>query len=447
MWALFTDLYEISMAQAYMASGRTAPAVFETFFRQLPSTRNYAVAAGLSDVLDFLEALRFEDEDIEYLRSLGRFGDPFLKRLADLRFTGSVYAVPEGTVVFANEPIVQVVAPIVQAQLVETFVLNQVHLHTVIASKTARVVEAARGRQVVDFGSRRAHGTNAALAVARATWLAGAAGTSNLMAARRYAIPPVGTMAHSFVQAFESERDAYEVYARLYPGTTLLVDTYDTLRGIEIVIDVARSLGDRFGVAAVRLDSGDLRALSMRARAMLDAAGLQRVRILASSGLDEHAIEALLAAASPIDAFGVGTQLAVSQDAPTLDLAYKLVEYAGSGRTKLSADKIILPGRKQVFRTIEHGTFASDTIARADETLPGEPLLELVMKNGRRLPAGQRGLASARTHARTQIAALPAALRSLDPATPYPVHVSPSVLDELETLRRRISDTGETRST
>src|SRR5690606_35718847 len=285
--ALFTDLYEVTMAQAYLREGMSGTAVFETFFRKLPPGRSYVLAAGIGDVLDFLEDLRFERADLEYLRGLGSFSEEFLERLARLRFTGDVWAVPEGTIVFPNEPIVQIAAPIFEAQLVETFVINQIHLQSVLASKAARVVTAARGRTVVEFGARRAHGTDAALKAARTSYLAGAAGTSNLFAARQYGIPAFGTMAHSFVQAFEDEADAFEAFARLYPGTTLLVDTYDTLRGIDRVVELARRLGTGFDLGAVRLDSGDLGALAREARARLDRAGLGRTQIFASSSLDE----------------------------------------------------------------------------------------------------------------------------------------------------------------
>ncbi|EUA15383.1 nicotinate phosphoribosyltransferase family protein [Mycobacterium kansasii 732] len=434
--ALFTDLYEVAMAQAYWTQRMSGTAVFETFFRKLPPGRSYVMAAGLADVTDYLESFRFDDQDLDYLRGLGQFSDEFLRWLAGVCFTGDVWAVPEGTVVFPNEPIVAVIAPIIEAQLVETFVLNQIHLQSVLASKAARVVGAARGRPVVDFGARRAHGADAALKVARTSYLAGAAGTSNLLAARHYGIPAFGTMAHSYVQAFDNESDAFDTFARLYPGTTLLVDTYDTLRGVDRVIELARRLGDRFDVRAVRLDSGDLGALSTAVRARLDAAGLHQVEIFASSGLDEHRIAALVAAACPIDGFGVGTKLVVAADAPALDMAYKLVEYGGIGRTKLSSGKVIYPGRKQVFRTLEHGRFHGDMLGRHDEKLPGEPLLAPVMSNGRRLAQHVSDLAAARNRARQQTDALPPELRSLeDTGYTYPVVVSDAVVGELERIR------------
>jgi nicotinate phosphoribosyltransferase len=434
--ALFTDLYEVTMAQAYMAERMSGTAVFETLFRKLPQGRSYVMAAGLSDVLDFLEAFQFQQEDIDYLRGLRLFTEEFLQSLSAVRFTGEVWAVPEGTAVFPNEPIVQVIAPILEGQLVETFVVNQIHLQSVIASKAARVVEAARGRMVVDFGARRAHGTDAALKVARAGYLAGIAGTSNLLAAREYGIPAFGTMAHSFIQAFDIELDAFDAFARLYPGTTLLVDTYDTLHGVDHVIELAKRRND-FDVAAIRLDSGDLGALSKAARAKLDAAGLNQVEIVASSGLDEYRIAALMDDDCPIDAFAVGTKLAVAQDAPSLDMAYKLVEYDGAGRTKFSSGKVIYPGRKQVVRRLDHGVFAGDTIGKPDEHLAGEPLLVPVMKNGRRLPQHDPGLQASRNWARQQLDLLPPQLRSLKATGwSYPVDVSPEITRELERLRR-----------
>ncbi len=424
------------MAQAYMAEHMSGTAVFETLFRKLPQGRSYVMAAGLSDVLDFLEAFQFQPADIDYLRGLRLFTEEFLQSLSAVRFTGDVWAVPEGTVVFPNEPIVQVIAPILEAQLVETFVVNQIHLQSVIASKAARVVEAARGRMVVDFGARRAHGTDAALKVARASYLAGLAGTSNLLAAREYGIPAFGTMAHSFIQAFDNELDAFDAFARVYPGTTLLVDTYDTLRGVDHVIELAKH-SERLNVAAVRLDSGDLGALSKAARAKLDAAGLNQIEIFASSGLDEYRIAALMDDGCPIDAFAVGTKLVVAQDAPALDMAYKLVEYDGTGRTKFSSGKVIYPGRKQVVRRLDDGVFAGDTIGKPDEQLDGEPLLVPVMKNGRRVPQHNPALQASRSWARQQIDLLPPQLRSLEATGwSYPVDVSPGIARELERLRR-----------
>jgi len=411
--ALFTDLYEVTMAQAYAAEQMRDEAVFELFFRRLPKGRGYVMAAGLDDVLTYLENFRFTDDDLEYLQSQGTFSNEFLDELRELRFTGDVYAVPEGTVVFPNEPLVQVVAPMLQAQWIETLVLNQIHFQSVLATKAARVVTAAQGRNVVDFGSRRAHGAEAALAVARCSYLAGAGGTSNVLAGQQYGIPIFGTMAHSYVQAHDEETAAFEAFARLYPNTTLLVDTYDTLAGVRRAIAMRQRLGEDFHFGAIRLDSGDLGQLARQSRKMLDDAGLSDVKIFVSSSLDEYEIERLLDEGSPIDGFGVGTKMAVSKDAPALDMAYKLVEFAGRGRMKLSSEKVIYPGRKQVFRRREGEKFAGDVIAAHDETIDGESLLQPVMQSGRRLPEAERTLDQMREHARRQLAALPAPLKAL----------------------------------
>jgi nicotinate phosphoribosyltransferase len=437
--ALFTDLYELTMARAYDAEGMEAPAVFELFFRKMPEERNYLVAAGLEDVLAYLEDLHVTDDDLDYLRGLGLFSEPFLARLEKLHFAGDVYAVAEGTVVFPNEPLVQVVAPILEAQLVETLVLNQVHCQTVLASKASRVVTAAAGRAVVDFGSRRAHGADAAVKVARTSYLAGAAGTSNVLAGKLYGIPVFGTMAHSYIQAHDDEAEAFTAFARLFPETTLLVDTYDTLEGVRKVIDLSRKLADNFRVRGVRLDSGDLGELARQTRQLLDAAGLKDIRIFASSGLDEHELARLVAAGAPIDVFGVGTKLAVAEGAAHLDMAYKLVEYAGRPRTKLSSKKVIYPGRKQVFRRVEAGRMVGDVIGRHEERLGGEPLLQPVMRGGRRLPAGRVPLEESRSHARQQWECLPDDWRRLDRArAAYPVGISDLLREELEALRRTL---------
>jgi len=434
--ALLTDLYELTMAQAYHKGGMDGLAVFELFFRSLPANRNFLVACGLIHVLDYLEQYRFNEADVNYLASLAQFTPDFLEWLSQIRFTGDVYAVPEGTVVFEDEPIVQIVAPVIQAQLVETYVLNQMHYATLVASKAARVVTAAAGRAVIDFGMRRTHGMSAAMIAARAGYISGLEATSNVLAGKVYGIPIAGTMAHSYVQAHEEEEDAFHDFARLYPETTLLVDTYDTLEGVRKLIDVARRMGDEFHVRAVRLDSGELVGLSRQVRELLDEAGLDGVGIFASGDLDEYAISEITAAQAPIDGFGVGTRLGVSGDAPHLDSAYKLVEYQGEGRIKLSNRKATLPWRKQVFRQIENGVSVCDVIARHAERHPGVPLLDKVMEGGRRLPAGECDIERARRHAVDQIQSLPLTLRALDPADPpYPVIIS----DDLEEDRTRIS--------
>ncbi|MBX6313015.1 MAG: nicotinate phosphoribosyltransferase [Isosphaeraceae bacterium] len=436
---LFTDLYELTMARAYAAEGMDQSSVFELFFRELPPGRNFLVAAGLEDVLDALESLGVTADELEYLRGLDLFPEAFLEQLRGFRFRGEVWAMPEGTVVFPHEPLVQVVAPILEAQLIETLVLNQVHFPSVIASKAARVIAAAAGRDVIEFGARRAHGAEAALKVARASYLAGASGTSNVLAGKRYGIPVFGTMAHSYVQAHDDEAAAFAAFAGLYPETTLLVDTYDTLAGVRRVIELARRLGDRFRVRAVRLDAGDLGELARQARRMLDAAGLSSVRIFASGGLDEYEVAAFVEAGAPIDAFGMGTKMAVSEDAPSLDMAYKLVEYAGRPRMKLSTRKVLYPGRKQVVRVVEGGRMARDVIGRHDEALEGEPLLRPVMRGGVRLADGRVGLEEARAHARCELERLPEAVRSLAAAeVPYRVDVSAALRADLDALRRAL---------
>lgn len=432
--ALFTDLYELTMLQAYFERSMDAQAVFSLFVRGLPPTRNFLVACGLDTLLKQLETLSFSAEDLDYLASLGMFSTRFIDRLSEFRFTGDVYAVPEGTPVFADEPILEVSAPLPEAQLIETLVMNQVQLQTVLASKAMRVVTAAAGRPVVDFGARRMHGLDAAIKAVRAFHIAGVAGTSNVLAGRLYGVPVRGTMAHSYVQAHVSEQTAFEVFARLYPDTVLLVDTVDTLKGVGRVIELARRIGDRFRVSAVRLDSGNLDRLSREARRLLDDAGLDQVGIFGSGGLDEHAVHALVAAGAPVDGFGVGTSMGVSSDAPALDIVYKLAEYAGEGRLKLSSGKPILPGRKQVFRREKDGRYAGDIIGRADEELPGRPLLRHMMAGGRRTAELEPDLDVLRRQAREQFERLPAEVRGLEPAVPgYRVEAS-------EALRRYQAD-------
>ncbi len=441
--ALFTDLYELRMVAAYHALGMADEAVFSLFVRRLPPGRNVLLACGVEDFLDALGGLRFGPDALAYLASLGGFPPGFLDWLAGFRFLGDVFALPEGTPVFAEEPLLEIVAPIAEAQLVETLVMAMVGSQTLFASKALRIVTAAAGRAVVDFGSRRAQGLDAAVAGAGAFSVAGVAATSNLLAGARYGIPVAGTMAHSFVQAFPSEAEAFRAYARLYPETILLVDTYDTPRGVRRVVDLAAELGPAFMVSGVRLDSGDLGALAREARAILDGAGLQRVRIFASGGLDEHRIAALLASGAPIDAFGVGTEMSVSADAPAFDIAYKLAAYAGEGRTKLSPGKRILPGRKQVFRRWgDDGKAVEDVIAAASETLPGRPMLRCLMHRGARV-APRPALDVTRAEAACAIAALPArlaALASADP--PYPVRISETLAQAERELRQRMRDAG-----
>jgi nicotinate phosphoribosyltransferase len=423
--ALLTDLYELTMLHAYWREGMNDEAVFSLFVRRLPEERNYLLACGLDDALQFLEDLRFSRESLDYLDTLPYFSKEFLGWLETLRFRGSVYAVPEGTPVFGDEPLLDVVASLPEAQIAESFVMNQVHFQTVVASKASRVVTAAEGRAVVDFGLRRIHGADAGLKSARAFHIAGVSATSNVLAGQVYGIPIAGTMAHSYIQAHESELEAFRRFSDLYPETILLVDTYDTLEGVANVIRLSRELGSGFRVRGIRLDSGDLGDLSRRSRVLLDEAGLGHVTIFASGGLDEHEIARLVKEAPSIDGFGVGTKMGVSEDAPALDMAYKATAYAGRGRLKLATGKKILPGRKQVFRIEEKGEAVRDVLGRHDESLPGRPLMRMVMEGGKRLASHVLSLDAIRENAAREIALLPSRLRALSPARPpYPVEVS-----------------------
>ena len=440
--ALFTDLYEITMLRAYAEQGMTERAVFSLFVRKLPPGRNYLLACGLATIVDALETLRFSDDDIAYLAGLGRFPEPFLRQLSAFRFTGDMDAVPEGTPVFPNEPILEIIAPIGEAQVAETIVLNQIGLQTILASKAARVVHAAQGRPVVDFGGRRAHGIDAALKGARAFFIAGVSATSNLHAGKLYGLPVAGTVAHSFIEACASESDAFRAFAETYPDTTLLVDTYDTLEGVRKVAALARALGPACRLKGVRLDSGDLAGLAREARTILDAAGLARLQIFASGGLDEYEIDRLVRTGVPIDAFGIGTDMSVSADAPALDIAYKLTEYAGVGRMKLSPGKRTLPGRKQVFRTFRDGLASGDVITRHDERLLGVPLLQPVLREGRRLSQATP-LRQIQAYAAEAIASLPSAMLSLQPLeTAYEVVVSTRLSADEKSVRARIAAEG-----
>ncbi len=428
--ALLTDFYELAMAQAYFESGMDGTAVFELFVRRLPKPRQFLVAAGLEQVVDYIEQLRFEDADLAYLASLNKFSAPFLDHLGTVRFTGAVHAMPEGTPFFADEPVLQVTAPLLEAQLLESRLLNIVHFQTTIASKAARCVIAARGRQLVDFGMRRAHEATAGLLAARAAYLAGFDATATVAAGRRFGIPLSGTMAHSFIEAHDSEQAAFRDFVRSRgEPTTLLVDTYDTARALQRVISLAAELRGRAvtagAIRAVRIDSGDLAAQARSARAALDAHGYRDVQIVLSGGLDEHQIDELLAAGVPADAFGVGTALDVSSDAPALDMAYKLEEYAGRPRRKSSPGKATWPGAKQVYREKSStGQYLRDRVVRLGEGAAGQPLLQEIMRNGGR-SAPLPPLGRIRDYCHAELAALPPALRELGQGPPgYPVSIS-----------------------
>ncbi|GHJ53812.1 nicotinate phosphoribosyltransferase [Nonomuraea sp. TT08I-71] len=437
MTGLRTDLYELRMAASYLRRDMTERATFSLFVRRLPPRRGFLVAAGLAEALAFLESFAFDDAELGYLRDVVGFDEPALTALAGMRFTGDVWAVPEGRVVFADEPLLEVTAPIAEAQLVETGVLNLITFHTTVATKAARCRLAAGGAQLVDFAFRRTHGIEAGAGVARASAIAGFAATSDVEAAMRYGIFPSGTMAHSYVEAFPDERAAFRAFAADFPTNPIfLVDTYDTPAGVRAAVDVVTELG-LTGPVGVRLDSGDLGALARQARAILDGAGLRQARIIASGSLDEDVIAGLVARGAPIDGYGVGTKMGVSYDAPSLDSAYKLVAYGDRPVLKLSPGKATLPAAKQVFRDLTGA--AGDVVGLRDEPPPGgrEPLLVPVMRGGRRLdPADPaEAVRAARGRFDADLAWLPEpATRLADPAPPA-VTVSPA----LSALHERVA--------
>jgi nicotinate phosphoribosyltransferase len=437
--ALATDLYQLTMMAGYQHGGLTGRSTFELFARTLPAGRGFLVAAGVEQALELLERLRFTSDEVRYLRTVPALAAApesfFGELLPSFRFTGDVWAVSEGEVVFAQEPLLRVTAPSLEAQLVETALLATLTFQTSIASKTARVVQAAQGRTVVEFGSRRAHGLDAALHAARAAYIAGCRATSNVEAGYRFGIPVSGTMAHSWVMSFEREIDAFREYIVLFgDGATLLIDTYDTLAAAQAIVDEGLKPG------GVRLDSGDLVALSRDVRRVLDAGGLTATRIIVSGDLDEYGIAQLVADGAPIDAFGVGTAISTSRDAPALGGVYKLVEIERDGEmmpvAKLSAGKRTLPGSKQLWRHSAGGCATGDVVALAGEAVPGgRPLLAKVMEGGRRLHPPAR-LDDLRRHAETALRELPEGVRRLDDWVDYPVRISPA----LEALAARTAE-------
>lgn len=429
---LAVDLYELTMLQAYLHSGLRDRATFSLFFRELPATRSFMIACGQQSVAELLPTLRFDAAALEALTAVPQLSPALLDWLADFRFTGDLRAVREGTPVFPQEPILEIEGPLPEVQLLETLLMNQVHTQTVLATKAARLVLAAGETPVVDFSMRRAHGLEASVSGVRAFTVAGLAGTSNVLGGLTYDLPLSGTMAHSFIQAHDSELQAFADFWATSESPTFLVDTYDALQGVRHVIELAARLGRHPG--AIRIDSGDLGALAVAARALLDAAGLAEVRILVSGNLDEQAILRLRAAGAPIDGFGVGTALGVSREAPALDLVYKMVEYAGRPRAKRSPGKVQLPGRKQFWRRHDpDGRILGDTLGLAEEPdAEGEPQLLPLLQGGAQVEGGAAAtLAQARAHCAAQLAALPEATRRLD-ASARPLEVSLS--DPLQTL-------------
>ena len=434
--ALLTDLYQLTMLQGYVQQRMEQEAVFEFFVRQLPRSRGFLVAAGLEQALEFLEQLRFLPEELGWIARSGRFTKAFVRYLEDLRFTGDVHAMPEGTVCFANEPILRITAPLPQAQLVESRLINLLQFQILIASKAARSVLAAPGKLLVEFGMRRAHGAEAALLAARASYLAGFAGTSNVLAGMLFGIPVYGTVAHSFIEAHDEESHAFLNFARAQPANVvLLLDTYDTEEAAKKVVALASRLrAEGITITGVRLDSGNLADHARKVRRILDAGGLQQVSIFASGNIDEELIGELLRQRAPIDGFGVGTRMDTSADAPYLDCAYKLQEYAGRPRRKRSEGKPTWPGRKQVYRYDgADGRMARDVVALETESQDGEPLLQPVMRAGICLPA-PAALADGRNRAATQLLRLPEHLRTLKTEPSYPVEISRAVRQLAETV-------------
>lgn len=437
---LLTDLYQLSMLQAYFDQGMADTAVFEFFVRKLPAERNFFVAAGLEQALEYLEGLHFAPDELDWLAASGRFHARFIDTLRDFRFNGDVQAMPEGTIFFPDEPILRVVAPLPQAQLVETRLINLLQFQTLVASKAARVRLAAPDKLLVDFGLRRAHGAEAGLLSARASYLAGFDGSSTVLAGVRWGVPIFGTMAHSFIQAHDSEIAAFDHFAHSHPqATTLLIDTYDTEAAARKLIPLARRLaGEGIAIRAVRLDSGDLCEHARQVRRILDDGGLPEINIFASGNLDEYRLAEIIASGAPIDGFGVGTRMNTSADRPYLDCAYKLQEYAGLARRKRSEGKATWPGRKQVYRRFgEAGRMLGDVLTTIDDPQPGQPLLEPVMQNGRRLSAAP-SLASLRTQALAELARLPETLRGCTQAPAYPVAVSAALQRLADAVDQRV---------
>jgi nicotinate phosphoribosyltransferase len=441
--SMLTDLYELTMCASYFDNKKKETATFDLFIRKMPPSRSYFIFAGLEEVLFYLKNIKFTREHLEYLRKLG-FKDDFLDYLKNFKFTGDVWAVPEGTVVFPDEPLIRVTAPIIEAQLVETFLLNTVNVQTMVVTKASRVVYAAKGRPVIDFSLRRTHGTDAGMKVARASYIAGCAGTSNVLAGMKYDIPVFGTMAHSFVMLFDKEIDSFRAFSRTFPEkSTLLIDTYDDIKGAEKAAIVAKELEKKgFKLRGVRLDSGDLLSLSKKVRALLDEKGLEHVKIFVSGDLDEYKIEELLEKGAKIDAFGVGTRMGTSYDKPSVDVVYKLCERTDeTGKfvpvIKLSKNKMTLPGRKQVFRVEKDGVYVKDIIGLEEERIDGNPLLIKVMEKGKlvyELPS----LKEIRERTLKNLSKLPDKYKKLRDAARYPVELSSRLKKLISKLKNKI---------
>lgn len=433
--ALLTDLYQLTMAEVYFRQRMFQPATFSLFVRAYPPDRSYFVSAGLETVLAFLKSAQFGADDIEYLDATGLFSRDFLNYLDGFQFRGDVAAVPEGRLFFKDEPVLEVTAPIIEGQLVETAIINVINLQANIATKVSRCVHAARGRNIVDFSLRRTQGASAGMAVARAGYIAGMSATSNVLAGKAFDIPVAGTMAHSFITSFEKEIDAFRSFADAFGDrTVLLIDTYDTLTGAEKALVVAREMAAKGqSLRGVRLDSGDMVALSRQVRQLFRSEGLADVAIYASGGFDEFKIDQSIRDGAEIDAFGVGTKMGVAADSPYTDMAYKLVQYGQRPVMKLSSGKKTLVAPKQVFRITKEGRLVGDTIALRKETFDGQPLLKTVMRGGKRTE-GPESLETIRTRCKQEFEQLADAHKSITAPRPYPVHIS----DGLKKLQRSV---------
>lgn len=431
---LLTDLYQLTMMQAYHDNGMEEEAVFELFFRKLPQERQFLIACGLEQVLEYLENLHFTEDDIDFLRKNGRFSESFLQYLTELRFTGSVHAMPEGTVFFPDEPIIRVTAPLPIAQLVETRIINILMFQTMICSKAIRMKRVMQDKVLVDYGLRRSHGSEAGLMAARASYIAGFHGTATVLAGKLFDIPIYGTMAHSFIQAHDSEHDAFLDFARSHPdNAVLLIDTFDTEQGAEKVVELSQELKkENIQIRGVRLDSGDMISLSKKVRSILDKGGLSDVLIFASGNLDEYKLADFKKADAPVDGFGIGTKLTTSSDVPYHDCAYKLVEFKGEGRRKMATHKTTWPGKKQVFRKCIENAMESDILGLDSESHQGTPLLKEVMSNGKRIVT--TSLAEARLHVENQLKLLPSYLENSNQI--YPVHPSQGLRNYADEVSR-----------
>jgi nicotinate phosphoribosyltransferase len=437
-----TDLYELTMAASYFEQDMFAPATFSLMVREYPPKRSYLVCAGLDPLLDYLESFHFHPDDLEYLEKTSLFPDKFLQYLETLRFTGEVRAIPEGRIAFCDEPLVEITAPVMQAQVVETFVINSINLPTLVATKASRCHYAAGERRLVDFSLRRTHGMDAGLMVARSSFIGAFIGTSNVQAGKLYGLPIYGTMAHSYVESFDREIDSFRAFAKSFPdNTVLLIDTYDTLVGARKAVIVAGEMRQAgYSLRAVRLDSGDMVQLSQQVREIFDESGFPEVRIFASGGFDEFKIQKILSAGAIIDAFGVGTKMGVSADAPYLDMAYKMVVYNGRPVLKLSSGKVSLAGPKQVFRQRDERGFKGDLIGLLEEEVAdAESLLETVMKDGKRL-LPQEPLPKIQKRFREEFSLLPETYKDLEGNQNYPVKITPRLQELQDQVKREISE-------